>query len=232
MAFTFKLQKLQVQAYGNHLRAGLPQKSVEVMFNPASFSVKYANNFGKEQGINTSGQRLTYASTKSAEISLDLVLDGTGVTDLGGMALIGKGQPSVARQVDDFMQTCFVPDGKLHEPRFLKLQWGDAELKDFSCRLQSVDITYTLFDRAGSPLHATLKTTFVGDGENPKWLYQKSSPDLTHTRIVRGGDTLPLLAIEVYGSAAYYLRLAQANGLDDFRNLTPGQELLFPPLEP
>ena len=29
----------------------------------------------------------------------------------------------------------------------------------------------------------------------------------------------------------YYLRVAQANNLDDFRNLTPGQELFFPPLE-
>jgi nucleoid-associated protein YgaU len=53
---------------------------------------------------------------------------------------------------------------------------------------------------------------------------------LTHSRIVKSGDTLPLLSKEIYGNSAYYLQLAQANNLDDFRNLQPGQEIFFPPL--
>ena len=32
---------------------------------------------------------------------------------------------------------------------------------------------------------------------------------------------------EIYGSSQYYLLVAKANGLDDFRNLKPGQENLF-----
>ena len=47
--------------------------------------------------------------------------------------------------------------------------------------------------------------------------------------MVVDGDTLPLLCREIYGSASYYLRVAQVNRLDDFRNLTAGQELIFPP---
>jgi nucleoid-associated protein YgaU len=47
---------------------------------------------------------------------------------------------------------------------------------------------------------------------------------------VKSGDTLPLLAKEIYGSSRYYLRLAQVNHIDDFRNLQPGQEIIFPPL--
>ena len=58
----------------------------------------------------------------------------------------------------------------------------------------------------------------------------KSSPDVTHVRVVKSGDTLPLLCKEVYGSAAHYLRVAHDNGLDDFRNLTPGRTLTFAPL--
>jgi len=59
----------------------------------------------------------------------------------------------------------------------------------------------------------------------------KSSPDLTHVRVVKSGDTLPLLCKEIYGSSQYYLRVAAHNGLDDFRNLLPGQTLSFPPLD-
>jgi nucleoid-associated protein YgaU len=58
----------------------------------------------------------------------------------------------------------------------------------------------------------------------------KSSPDLTHSRIVKAGDTLPLLSKEIYGTANHYLWIAQQNQLDDFRNLMPGQRLFFPPL--
>jgi nucleoid-associated protein YgaU len=106
-------------------------------------------------------------------------------------------------------------------------------LKNFDCRLKSVNIQHASFARNGAPLRATLKTTFVEDLEPAKRLKQDglSSPDLSHTRIVKSGDTLPLLAKEIYGSAEHYLRLAQANQLDDFRNLTPGQTLIFPPLE-
>ena len=57
------------------------------------------------------------------------------------------------------------------------------------------------------------------------------SPDLTHIRTVQSGDTLPLLAKAMYGSSRYYLVVAEANGLDDFRNLKPGTKLFFPPLE-
>ena len=46
----------------------------------------------------------------------------------------------------------------------------------------------------------------------------------------QSGDTLPLLTKQIYGSPAAYLDVARFNGLDDFRTLTPGKEILFPPL--
>ena len=47
--------------------------------------------------------------------------------------------------------------------------------------------------------------------------------------MVLAGDTLPLLCQQIYGSATHYLQVAAFNGLDDFRVLEPGRELLFPP---
>jgi hypothetical protein len=34
----------------------------------------------------------------------------------------------------------------------------------------------------------------------------------------------------IYGSSAYYIEVARANGLTDFRDLVVGSQLLFPPL--
>ena len=36
---------------------------------------------------------------------------------------------------------------------------------------------------------------------------------------------------KIYGDSKYYLEVARVNQLTNFRKLTPGQELLFPPLE-
>ncbi len=229
----FKLQKLQINVYGNRLRIGEPKKSLNVMFNPASFTSHHENSFSTYQGINTSGRPARFSSSRSNQIKLELVLDSTGVTDSGTALLAGRGTKSVSAQIDEFLETCASIKGELHEPAYLKIQWGDSVLKAFDCRLQSVDIEYTGFERTGSPNHAILRTTFVEDLEPAKRMRQdrKSSPDLSHSRVVKSGDTLPLLTKEIYGSSAYYLRVAQANGLDDFRNLTPGQVLIFPPLE-
>jgi LysM repeat protein len=230
----FKLEKLKIIAYTNEARSADAQigKPLEVMFNPDSISVRHENKFSKKQGTNTTNRTTHYIYSYSREIKLNLIVDGTGVNDFGVAKLFGMGTKSVGEQIKEFLNRCYDMDAKIHEPRFLKIKWGDSVLHDFNCRLQSVDIEYSLFDRSGASLHAVLKATFIGDEDPTKrpLLEGKNSPDLTHTRVVKSGDTLPLLSKEIYGSSQYYLRLAQANNIDDFRNLTPGQQIIFPPL--
>jgi hypothetical protein len=229
----FKLQKLQIHVYGNRRRIGLPRQTLTVTFNPASFKISYENVFGQYRGINTSSQPARYAYSRSSEIELDLVLDSTGVTDAGIVSLVGRGAQSVSFQIDAFLAACAYMDGESHQPQFLRIQWGDSVLKEFDCRLKQVDIEYTGFERSGNPNHATLKTVFVEDLDPARRVREerRSSPDLTHSRVVKSGDTLPLLAKEIYGSSEHYLRLAQFNNLDNFRNLSPGQVITFPPLD-
>lgn len=215
------LEKLKISAYTDSKREK-DGKTFEVMFNPASFSVNYQNIFQKYRGINTSGQTANYSHSKSDALRLKLILDGTRLPLLSA---------SVKDRIDKFLDLCFSMDGTIHQPKFLKIDWG--VLNGFECRLQSVDIEYTSFDRDGMPLRAELTTVFIEDLDPVKRAKKdaKESPDLTHTRIVKSGDTLPLLTRDVYGSSAYYMRVAQVNALDDFRNLTPGQTLFFPPLD-
>jgi nucleoid-associated protein YgaU len=48
---------------------------------------------------------------------------------------------------------------------------------------------------------------------------------------VKKGDTLPLMCYRIYGDSRYYLQVAMANRLTNFRNLQVGDELFFPPIE-
>lgn len=230
----FKLEKLRITAYrtADRGRRAKAPSEFEAMFNPASISRKYAIVWAKKQGKNTSGKAVNYERTPPETLALTLVLDGTGVDELGVLAIKSaiKKQSSVDGRIKEFLKVTFDYDGSMHQPRFLKVEWGSLI---FKCRLESVDIKYTLFDRDGTALRAELAVNFISDEEAAKRAKKenKQSPDLTHSRIVVEGDSLPLLTREIYGSPEYYLRVARFNDLDDFRRLTPGTRLLFPPLE-
>jgi hypothetical protein len=228
----FKLEKLKIEAYTDVKRKSDKQAnpfSMVVMFNPTSFQEKHAIAYGIKhtKAINASALPANYSYTAPSNLSFQLVLDGTGVNGYGVELLLGG--KSVREQIDEFKELCFLMNGKIHEPNYLKLRWGKFV---FSCRLSTLDITYKLFDESGDPLRAELAVTFVKDksAESIFLAEGKNSPDLTHVRVVKSGDTLPLLCKEIYGSSGHYLRVAADNGLDDFRNLVPGQTLRFAPL--
>jgi len=221
-----KLQMLKIKSYTSVERNDVPT-TITVMFNPDTITIHHENQYQKKQGINTIGRQARYLYSLPQIARFKLIIDGTGA---GELALITK---SVGEQVSEFLDNCYHMDGDLHEPRFLKLQWGEGELQDFDCRLRTVDIKYTLFNDNGSPLRAELDISFVQDMETQKRvaLEGKSSPDLSHSRVVKAGDTLPLMCKAIYGSSKYYMRVAQYNRLDNFRQLTTGQTLIFPPLD-
>lgn len=235
-----KLQKLKILAFQDPERTkeanASPLKNVfEAMFNPESVKQKHEVIYGKNQSIGASGTQLDYAWNAPSELTLDLVLDGTGVSEMGVTRL--SRPKTVSKRITEFLNLTFHMNGDIHEPNYLRVEWGQLKFdflqaSTFDCRLGSVDIDYTSFDRDGTPLRAKLTVSLIGDMEVKKRMAieNKKSSDLTHRRIVRQGDTLPLLTREVYGPSADYLRVARANGLDNFRQLTPGQELIFPPL--
>ena len=120
-------------------------------------------------------------------------------------------------------------DGTIHEPKFLKIAWGDLI---FDCRLQSVQVNYTLFNRSGQPIRAELDTVFIEDIQDSERTKKenKSSPDLSHSRTVKSGDKLPLMAQEIYGNSAYYIQLARANNVNNLRKLKVGTNIKLPPI--
>jgi nucleoid-associated protein YgaU len=229
-----KLQKLTIKAYKERNRNYFDLiGTFEAMFNPETYSQKYAITYGKHQGLTSSGREVDYSRSEPRKLKFTLILDGTGVQDIGLRRLRKK--PTVSQWVKEFLDLTFRMNGDIHEPNFLRVEWGGSERDQqiLDCRLLEANVTYTSFNRDGSPLRAKLDITLISDDETKTRMAKenKSSPDLTHSRMVKSGDTLPLLTKEIYGSAHYYLRVAQANNLDDFRNLTPGQVIIFPPLE-
>jgi hypothetical protein len=225
----FKLERLTIEAYETSDRNTPPVKKFEAMYNPASLNQSYGIKWGKNIGVNASGAPADYQFSKPAQLEFDLILDGTGVEQMGVVNFFSS--KSVKERVSDFLEATYDYQGKIHEPYYLKVKWGLPD--EFKCRLSSVDITYTSFNRDGTPLRAELRVSLISDEDVKKLVKKenKQSSDLTHSRMLRAGDTLPLLTREIYGSSTYYLDVARFNNMDDFRGVNPGQQVLFPPLE-
>ena len=228
-----------------------PKNSFVAMFNPSTFSVNSSNAFDEQKPLQKGQGDQKLLHREARKLSFELFFDGTAASPLSGnngadiskFGLKGGGQQfipanqlktdrdlAVTEAVNNFMETTYTIDSQQHRPLFLAIIWGTFL---FPCVLESANVTYSLFQRDGKPLRAKISVSakeHITDEKLNQTLNLKSA-DLTHSRIVIAGDTLPNLAEEIYGDESLYIRLAEANNLHNYRKLKPGTQLIFPPIE-
>ena len=132
--------------------------------------------------------------------------------------------------IEQFKKVIFDYNGEEHKPNYLIISWGTLLFKG---TLLEMEIIFKLFKPDGTPLRATARTKFKGFVEDNLRVAKEnnSSPDLTHVREVKEGDTLPLMTFRIYGDSKYYLEVARVNRITNFRKLSVGQKIYFPPIE-
>jgi hypothetical protein len=203
----------------NSIPRGIPFLA---MFNPESFSVKEDVNWEADCTTGAQGANPTYKSTRARSFTLEFMLDGTGVNTNGVK------MPVVA-QVALFRAATTKIIGSLHRPHYLLVQYGTFIS---SCNLNTSTVTYTMFDMFGLPIRAKISASFTE--RTPSGLgailSMLSSPDLTHSQVVKKGDILPLMTYKIYNDQNYYLQVAKVNKLKNFRNLQAGTTIVFPPI--
>jgi nucleoid-associated protein YgaU len=196
------------------------------MINPASYSHEREINYSKETHLGALGQKTEFSSMEAETVSFDeIVIDGTGVVRSSPDGAV----PDVKAQLKQLTAVVYKYQGNEHEPPWVKLLWGSLI---FVGRLTSMSVSYTLFKPSGEALRAKVKLSFRGamTPQEEALRANQSSPDLSHRVAVRAGDTLPLLCYRIYRDSSYYVEIARINQLTDFRRLTPGTQLIFPPL--
>lgn len=206
---------------------------MEAVFDPTSLKIEQENTWEEQQGACTSGAQTSFQHSKSTVLSVKMTFVGVEMGPYGFDILSQKDQ-DVQKELDLFERLCQTINGSSHEPAYLRLNWGQGGRlnSSFEARLSSHDVSYGLFDRGSKILVADLTAKFIEyvSPEKDKARQRLSSPDLSHRHLVLAGETLPMLCLRYYGTTAPYLQIAAFNQLDEIRTLTPGQQLLFPPL--
>jgi hypothetical protein len=229
MADKGKLEKMLILAFETSQAAesgGVPETKdrFEALINPETYTLEYKVKTAEGQGQGTSGAQQKFAYTMPEELTFEFLFDSTGIID-------GKANADgVFDDVNHFRKILTEYRPSSHEPYHLKLVWGNLMFKG---RAIELSITYKLFNPDGQPIRAVAKAKFKGSIEEQKRAAREDrrSPDLTHIRKVKAGDTLPLMCYRIYGDPKYYLAVARANGLPGFRSLPVGMDLVFPPLQ-
>lgn len=214
------LERLVIKAYEKADYSGSPVGEFEAYVNPNEITLSYEMEYDSAQGAGTTNSRMSFKKVKPGDMSLTFFIDGTGA----------NGRPVEVQERVEKFQSVTGYNGNIHRPNYLMVVWGKLEVK--RCVLKGASIAYKLFKPEGIPLRAVITANFTDNSDDQTRVAraQDHSPDLTHVRRVKAGDTLPALCSEIYGDPALYLKVAEANQIDDFRNLTPGAKIFFPPL--
>ncbi len=224
-----------------------PDLIYDALVNPETFKINHTIEYSEFQPAGTTGQDRKYIRSQPQTIQFDFLFDSTGVipkplTGIAGAlsgvpiagaiasAIAGSEEYDIFADIEKFKKVVYNYYGETHSPNKVQLLWGTLF---FEGVLTSVSFNFKLFKPDGTPIRVVASASFTGSiADDLRVAMEKSSsPDLTHLREVKLGDTLPLMSYKIYGDSSYYMEIARVNNLNNFRDLIPGTKLKFPPIE-
>lgn len=210
-------------AHARLMNVSSPQmRPVYVQFNPTEYGIDGGASYAEVQVPGLQTPLLQFVRGEMETLNLELFLDST---DTRGSENANDELADRLERIRSFVRI----DGKLHAPPVCRFEWGRLQFQGVVTSLRE---KFTLFDERGDVMRArvTLALKKYEAVEVQLRKLKLSSPDRTHVRVVRQGETLARIAEEVYGNARLWRFIAEANGIDRPRFLAPGTTLRIPAL--
>lgn len=204
----------------------------EAKVNPGSFVHKRALQYNEDNTAHTSNDVKQQQGYGAETVEFSLTIDGSGRLNNDNQAEVEVKEIDaeyVSTELNDLCKVVYDYDGNIHKTKYNAVIWGNFQ---FKCHLLDMNVTYNQFTSEGKCTNATVDLVFVvhEDRETSQKANNNNSPDMSHLKLIKDGDKLPNMCDEIYDDISYYLQIAQANGLTNFRNIPPGKKLVFPPL--
>ncbi len=195
---------------------------IPFLFNPKEFSVEKSNQFAEVNIPGLSSPILQFVRGNARTVTMDLFFDTyeEGIDVRTYTDQITGWEAGEEKGLMDI-------DSDLHAPPVCILGWGDFR---FECIIERVSKRFTMFLPDGKPVRATLNVTlkeYTDVAEQVRRIAAQSA-DLTKRRTVTQGDSLWSIAAREYGNPGDWRLIADENGIDNPRILTPGWVLIIP----
>ena len=193
------------------------KSTVSFCFSPTEYQIQKSNSFADIPIPGLQAPPIQFVRGGGEKLAFELLLDTS------------QSRKDVRKEYVSKLRALMDVDADYHAPPVLRFEW-DQNL--FLGVMESLNVTYTLFDKSGMPLRAkaavALKQYVV-----PKVLVReppRNSADVDKAYVVQAGDTLSDIATSAYDDPSKWREIARANGILDPRRLEPGLTLTIPRL--
>jgi len=199
-------------------------KAFKVLFNPNAYTITKSVTWSGSSDRTLNAPPLTFGGGGSRQLTLNLFYDVTESVN-------GKVVKDVREETNKMVALTRIQKG-LDRPPAVVVSWGAAPPTNsdfpFTGVVNQLTQAFKLFTSDGKPVRADLTVSFTEYLEPKKDLLQ-TDPEFT-TRLVKRGDTVSSIAAEAYQDPALWRIIAEANELDDPRQLQIGLRLAIPKL--
>ena len=200
-------------------------ENFECRFNPTDFTIDKSNTVSATAVKGKNVPKSEFGGGGARTLNLKLLFD---VSETTSDSLI-----PVMEKLQNLMlvaeQTVNAKSKKGRPPR-VRFNWGSYA--GFPALITKLSIQYTLFREDGTPIRSMVTLSlqeFEDKTDKPKQNPTSYSEAGQKLRSVRPHETLAILAWEEYSDPTQWRRIADANRLEDPRQLVPGQILVIPP---
>lgn len=219
-----KLAKASITVLGGSRK----DEVIYVLFNPTEYNLERTNAYKATAVPGLGSPLIQFINGEAGQLSMELFLDDR--TDPRGP--VTSTPPSAGTVLDRYrtLGSLLYIDRDLHAPPPVRFAWGPFEFKGV---IEKLGRKVTMFKPDGTPSRLTLTVTFKEYRTLAEQLREprRESADKSKRRVVVGRDSLWALAQREYSDPGEWRRIAQANDLDDPREIAPGDWLILPPME-
>jgi hypothetical protein len=192
--------------------------AIIVLFNPNTYTVEKSNQIAESAVPGLQAPILQYVHGNTRTLSMDLFFDTY------------EEQTDVRSYTNRIFGLLDIK-ASTHVPPICLISWGSFTFRGV---MDHVSGKFTLFLPDGTPARASLSVIFKEFIDVDVLVRQNPTQSVDHrkARMVCSGDRITTLAFEEYGDAAKWRPIAEANGIEDPKNLEVGKRLIIPALKP
>lgn len=196
------------------------ENEISFMFNPTDYKLQRSVTIKNEDRVGKVGGQSEYQGTGPLTLTMQLFFDD-----------FASAKGDVTPKINKLFEWQ-KPEAKTKAPPLVKLEWGtNPTLKNFKGVLTDVTVTYSIFNKSGTPIQATADVTIkevvdkaLAVGKNPT----SHAIDARRVHVMVEGESLASVAHAELGDPGYWRALAEVNGIDDPLRVRPGANLLIP----
>lgn len=207
---------------------------VNCMFNPYEYTITKANQYDDSK-IAQGKDKLEFKKSGPQTLKLKLIFNTHGAevkenqNDILALTNDNKSRDVtlITEKLWGLMEPTEASSGKKKKGApFVVFKWG---VFHFTAVITNMTQKFTLFDKDGTPLRASVDITFTQYSNEDDYMRapteNKSAEKLIN---IVSGDRLDSIAARIYGDAGKWRDIATHNNITNPLNLQPGQSLLIP----